>query len=257
MRKLKRSLAVLLAVLVLITALPLTAFADEAAESPPMDTAASIDETVPDEPPISPEDNSGTVEASPPPSPEPSAEPDADENPDGTEDSTASEPDAAPTPDVSATQMPTPIPTPNPINLEYEYLPESETGGLFVFPAPYGDDLTQEYSAEHPAWDIAGDIGSPVVAANDGVVTQVQIWDGSEDETGSMSYGNMVQIKHGEELTTLYAHLSEINVQEGDTVVRGQRIGRIGDTGNATGAHLHFEFITSSGRKVSPDWLLA
>ena len=153
--------------------------------------------------------------------------------------------------------MPTPIPTPNPINLEYEYLPESETGGLFVFPAPYGDDLTQEYSAEHPAWDIAGDIGSPVVAANDGVVTQVQIWDGSEDETGSMSYGNMVQIKHGEELTTLYAHLSEINVQEGDTVVRGQRIGRIGDTGNATGAHLHFEFITSSGRKVSPDWLLA
>ena len=52
MRKLKRSLAVLLAVLVLITALPLTAFADEAAESPPMDTAASIDETVPDEPPI-------------------------------------------------------------------------------------------------------------------------------------------------------------------------------------------------------------
>ena len=58
MRKLKRSLAVLLAVLVLITALPLTAFADEAAESPPMDTAASIDETVPDEPPISPEDNS-------------------------------------------------------------------------------------------------------------------------------------------------------------------------------------------------------
>lgn len=220
-------------------------------------TAASIDETVPDEPPISPEDNSGTVEASPPPSPEPSAEPDADENPDGTEDSTASEPDAAPTPDVSATQMPTPIPTPNPINLEYEYLPESETGGLFVFPAPYGDDLTQEYSAEHPAWDIAGDIGSPVVAANDGVVTQVQIWDGSEDETGSMSYGNMVQIKHGEELTTLYAHLSEINVQEGDTVVRGQRIGRIGDTGNATGAHLHFEFITSSGRKVSPDWLLA
>ena len=63
----------------------------------------------------------------------------------------------------------------------------------------------------------------------------------------------MVQIKHGEELTTLYAHLSEINVQEGDTVVRGQRIGRIGDTGNATGAHLHFEFITSSGRKVSPD----
>lgn len=216
MRKLKRSLAVLLAVLVLITALPLTAFADEAAESPPMDTAASIDETVPDEPPISPEDNSGTVEASPPPSPEPSAEPDADENPDGTEDSTASEPDAAPTPDVSATQMPTPIPTPNPINLEYEYLPESETGGLFVFPAPYGDDLTQEYSAEHPAWDIAGDIGSPVVAANDGVVTQVQIWDGSEDETGSMSYGNMVQIKHGEELTTLYAHLSEINVQEGD-----------------------------------------
>ena len=88
-------------------------------------------------------------------------------------------------------------------------------------------------------------------------MTQVQVWDGSEDTTGAMSYGNMIQIKHGEELTTLYAHLSEINVQEGDTVVRGQRIGRIGDTGNAIGSHLHFEFITSDGRKVNPDWLLA
>lgn len=250
MRKLKRSLAVLLAVLVLVTALPLTAFADEAAESLPIDTAASIDETVTDESPMPPEDDSSAVEVSPPPSPEPSAEPNVDENPDGTENSMATaEPSAAPTPDASAA----PTPTPSPINLEYEYLPESETGGIYVFPAPYGGDLTQAYSTEHPAWDIAGDIGSPVVAANDGVVTQVQIWDGSEDETGSMSYGNMVQIKHGEELTTLYAHLSEINVQEGDTVVRGQRIGRIGDTGNATGAHLHFEFITSSGRKVSPD----
>lgn len=249
MRKLRRSLAVLLAVLVLITALPLTAFADEAAESPPIDTVASIDETVSDEPPIPPEDDSGTVEASSQPSPEPSAEPDADENPNGTEDSAASEPDAVPALDASAA----PTPTPSPINLEYEYLPESETGGIYVFPAPYGGDLMQAYSAEHPAWDIAGDIGSPVVAASDGVVTQVQVWDGSEDTTGAMSYGNMIQIKHGEELTTLYAHLSEINVQEGDTVVRGQRIGRIGDTGNAIGSHLHFEFITSDGRKVNPD----
>lgn len=249
MRKLKRSLAVLLAVLVLITALPLTAFADEAAESPPVDTAASIDETVKDEVSVLPEDDSGTVNVSSlPPSPEPSAEPDADEKFDGTEDSTASEPDSVPAPDASA--APTPIPSP--INLEYEYLPESETGGIYVFPAPYGGDLTQVYSAEHPAWDIAGDTGSPVVSVDDGVVTQVQIWDGSEDATGTMSYGNMVKIEHPDGKTTLYAHLSEINVSEGDAVIRGQRIGRMGSSGNASGTHLHFEVRLWTDERVDP-----
>ena len=54
---------------------------------------------------------------------------------------------------------------------------------------------------------------------------------GSYDTTGMMSYGHMVEIRHADGNTTLYAHLSEINVQQGEKVVRGQRIGRVGQHG--------------------------
>ena len=65
----------------------------------------------------------------------------------------------------------------------------------------------------------------------------------------------MVEIRHADGNTTLYAHLSEINVQQGEKVVRGQRIGRVGSTGNATGPHLHFEVITSEGKADPADYL--
>lgn len=57
----------------------------------------------------------------------------------------------------------------------------------------------------------------------------------------------MIQIEHPDGNTTLYAHLSEINVQQGEKVVRGQRIGRVGSTGNSTGPHLHFEVMSETG----------
>ena len=55
-------------------------------------------------------------------------------------------------------------------------------------------------------------------------------------------YGNVIQLQHGAGKTTIYAHLSKIDVRQGQRVEQGQRIGTVGATGWATGPHLHFEF---------------
>ena len=286
MKKAKRILAGALAALILTMSLPLSALADEAnvpAESPSFEVSFDVD-TGQEE--IS-EDLPTEVEATPEPTPESTTEPTQEPTP--TPESTATptptaEPTAAPTaapevtatptstpepsaaasptpalPSASPTVTPTPTPSPqpvtNPIKLEHEVLTDYETGGLYLFPVPDGDEITQEYSEQHKAWDIAAVTGSAVVAAEEGTVTYVQIWDGSYDTTGMMSYGHMIQIEHPDGNTTLYAHLSEINVQQGEKVVRGQRIGRVGSTGNATGPHLHFEVITSEGKADPADYL--
>lgn len=103
-----------------------------------------------------------------------------------------------------------------------------------------------------------GSIIKPVYAAEDATVDQVQVWDG-HTKTGMQSYGNMVRLRHadynGKTLQTRYAHLSSIVVKVGQTVKEGQLIGYTGDTGNVSGAHLHFEVILS-GTRVNPlNWL--
>jgi murein DD-endopeptidase MepM/ murein hydrolase activator NlpD len=85
----------------------------------------------------------------------------------------------------------------------------------------------------HWGLDLANKKGTNILAAERGVV----IYTGK----GFHGYGNLVVIEHGDEWATLYAHLSEIDVKEGDTVTRGQEIGKMGRTGHATGSHLHFE----------------
>ena len=288
MKKAKRILAGALAALILTMSLPLSALADEAdvpVESPSFEVSFDVD-TGQEE--IS-EDLPTEVEATPEPTPESTTEPTQEPTP--TPESTATptptaEPTAAPTaaPEVTATPTstpepsaaasptpsaapsaspaakPTPTPSPqpvtNPIKLEHEVLTDYETGGLYLFPVPDGDEITQEYSEQHKAWDIAAVTGSAVVAAEEGTVTYVQIWDGSYDTTGMMSYGHMIQIEHPDGNTTLYAHLSEINVQQGEKVVRGQRIGRVGSTGNSTGPHLHFEVMSETGKKENPEPVL-
>ena len=288
MKKAKRILAGALAALILTMSLPLSALADEAdvpAESPSFEVSFDVD-TGQEE--IS-EDLPTEVEATPEPTPESTTEPTQEPTP--TPESTATptptaEPTAAPTaaPEVTATPTstpepsvaasptpsaapsaspaakPTPTPSPqpvtNPIKLEHEVLTDYETGGLYLFPVPDGDEITQEYSEQHKAWDIAAVTGSAVVAAEEGTVTYVQIWDGSYDTTGMMSYGHMIRIEHPDGNTTLYAHLSEINVQQGEKVVRGQRIGRVGSTGNSTGPHLHFEVMSETGKKENPEPVL-
>ena len=86
----------------------------------------------------------------------------------------------------------------------------------------------------HNGVDISGSYGTSVVAAAAGTVIHAA----SGYEGG---YGNNVEISHGSGYVTKYAHLSSINVHVGQTVQRGELIGRVGATGNAVGAHLHFE----------------
>lgn len=110
----------------------------------------------------------------------------------------------------------------------------------------------------HRAIDLRAAVGTPVYAAEDGTVDWVQTWDG-HTKTGMQSYGNMVRIRHadynGKTLQTRYAHLSSIVVKVGQAVKEGQLIGYTGETGNISGAHLHFEVILN-GTRVNPlNWL--
>lgn len=99
----------------------------------------------------------------------------------------------------------------------------------------------------HNGIDVAAQIGTPVRASLTGTVAAV-------GDTGLVrgcySYGRWVLIKHGNGLSTLYAHLSQINAQEGQPVGTGQLIGYSGQTGYATGPHLHFGVYVSSATQV-------
>lgn len=113
--------------------------------------------------------------------------------------------------------------------------------GQFVWPTQ--GVITQYFSWYHPAIDIANPAKPLDVAADSGTVIHAG-W----DTTG---YGNMVLIDHHNGFKTLYAHLSVISVVVGQTVNRGDVIGKMGSTGNSTGSHTHFE-IWQNGAKVNP-----
>ena len=89
-------------------------------------------------------------------------------------------------------------------------------------------------SALHTGMDFQAESGTPILAAAGGVVVV------NESHSG---YGNMVEIDHGNELITRYAHASAVFVKKGDLVKRGQKIAAVGNTGRSTGAHLHFEVL--------------
>ncbi|MEN2997623.1 MAG: M23 family metallopeptidase [Brevinematia bacterium] len=95
----------------------------------------------------------------------------------------------------------------------------------------------------HSGLDISAPYGSKVKASMSGIVQKT-----GYDEDG---YGYYIVIKHQDNTKTLYGHLSEILVNEGQKVSRGQVIGKVGTTGMTTGPHLHFEVIKNN-RKVNP-----
>ncbi len=87
-------------------------------------------------------------------------------------------------------------------------------------------------NGSHKGIDIAGGLGSPVYAVDEGYVSKSYYSD---------SYGHVVFLKHPNNLETVYAHLSKRNVQEGELVKKGDIIGEMGSTGDSSGSHLHFE----------------
>ncbi|HWT54546.1 MAG TPA: M23 family metallopeptidase [Rhodocyclaceae bacterium] len=88
------------------------------------------------------------------------------------------------------------------------------------------------HRAMHEGVDFPAQIGTPIYAAAAGIVTNVE---------QHPQYGNMVEIDHGNDISTRYAHTSQIFVQPGALVKRGQKIAAVGTTGRSTGPHLHFE----------------
>ena len=99
----------------------------------------------------------------------------------------------------------------------------------------------------HDGLDIAASIGTPVHAALSGTILAT----GNTDLVkGCYSFGKWVMIKHGNGLNTMYAHLSEIDVAAGQSVSTGDVIGYSGETGYATGPHLHFGVYVSSVTKI-------
>jgi murein DD-endopeptidase MepM/ murein hydrolase activator NlpD len=86
---------------------------------------------------------------------------------------------------------------------------------------------------QHGGVDYAAPTGTAVRSVGDGWVDFAGWQNG---------YGNVVQVAHGNDKSTLYAHLSKIEVKVGQRIEQGQRIGQVGATGWATGPHLHFEF---------------
>ncbi len=94
----------------------------------------------------------------------------------------------------------------------------------------------------HKGLDFAGSYGTPIYASADGVVTKAGWGNG---------YGQQVTIKHEYGIETVYGHLSEIRVEVGQRVSRGDRIGDMGSTGRSTGTHLHYE-IHLGGTPVNP-----
>ena len=94
----------------------------------------------------------------------------------------------------------------------------------------------------HKGIDIVNRRGTPVVVTADGRI----VFAGHK-----RGYGKMVIVDHGLDRVTKYAHLSEISVQSGDSVTRGEELGKLGSTGRSTGPHLHYE-IVDNGKLVDP-----
>jgi murein DD-endopeptidase MepM/ murein hydrolase activator NlpD len=102
------------------------------------------------------------------------------------------------------------------------------------FGSPFGSriDPIAGLRARHEGIDFVAPVGTPIVAAADGVVVVAEY---------HPEFGNMVDIDHGDGLTSRYAHLSRMDVATGRLIKRGDEIGAVGNTGRSTGPHLHFE----------------
>ena len=122
-------------------------------------------------------------------------------------------------------------------------LPRSPVALAWPVHAPLGDGFGPREVAFHAGLDLAAPKGAPVAGAAAGRV----VWAGPRGG----GFGNAVLLAHGRGVRTLYAHLSRVDVSLGQRVRAGQRIGLVGQSGRASGPHLHFE-VRVRGAAVDP-----
>lgn len=127
--------------------------------------------------------------------------------------------------------------------------------GFYIRPVPGA--VTSPYGPRkggfHPGVDLRGIEGiTPVVAAANGVVVKVVSGCAEGRKKCGSGYGNHIDIEHSNGDITRYAHLSRVLVNVGQLVSQGQSIGVLGNTGNSTGPHLHWEIENSNGSKMRP-----
>ena len=128
-----------------------------------------------------------------------------------------------------------------------EYLPETPSYfNGYIWPArgTITSGFGWRWGRMHRGVDVAGPVGTPVVAAGSGVIASAG-WN-------SGGYGNMVEIQHPDGSMTRYAHNNRLNVSVGQAVKQGQQIAEMGSTGYSTGPHLHFEVHPHGGEAVNP-----
>jgi murein DD-endopeptidase MepM/ murein hydrolase activator NlpD len=103
--------------------------------------------------------------------------------------------------------------------------------------------ITQRFYIFHPGIDLDGELGDPIYPIKNGVVEAIS--------NSCYAYGNAILIDHGNQISSLYAHLSEIDVYPGQEVTKETLIGKVGSTGHSTGSHLHLE-IHDHGVPINP-----
>jgi len=122
---------------------------------------------------------------------------------------------------------------------------------LFVMPTRgvFTSGFGYRWGALHAGVDLAGPVGTPIYAASDGVVI---------DAGPTAGYGAWVKLRHSDGTVTLYGHVNTWTVQIGQRVMAGDQIATIGNRGNSTGPHLHFEVLLNGTNHIDPTpWLAA
>ena len=117
------------------------------------------------------------------------------------------------------------------------YIPQGT--GNFIWPSQFQALSGGDFKEGHPGIDLSTPSGTPVYAADTGLVIFAG-WTG-------IGYGNTIVIDHGNGYRTLYGHLSQVSTYCGARVAAGALIGLSGSTGNSSGPHLHFEVRVPSG----------
>jgi murein DD-endopeptidase MepM/ murein hydrolase activator NlpD len=120
---------------------------------------------------------------------------------------------------------------------------------LFVMPTKgiFTSNFGYRWGVLHAGIDIANSIGTPILAVSDGVVI---------DAGPTAGYGMWVKLRHADGTVTLYGHVNSTTVSVGERVMAGDQIATMGNRGNSTGPHLHFEVLLGGTQRVDPvPWL--